>query len=458
VALRSLSPLDGRYATETAALGDHLSEWALIRRRIEVEVEWLITLAALPEIEELRDLTGAERDALRALVRDFGDSDAEAVKAFERETNHDVKAVEYFLRARLPEGLADVREFLHFALTSEDVNNLSHALMLKGAIEQVWRPAAAGMVALVEELARSTRSVPLLSRTHGQPATPTTFGKEMAVFVMRWRRQLEQVDRAAYLGKCNGAVGTYGAHSVAYPGVDWEAVARGFVEGLGLTWNPVTTQIEPHDWIAELFHALSRFNSVLIDFDRDVWSYISRGYVRQRVVAGEVGSSTMPHKVNPIDFEKSEANAGVSSALAGHMATTLAISRLQRDLSDSSLIRNAGSVVGYSLIALLATTKGLRKIDVDPDALAADLDDAWEVLAEAVQTVMRKHGVDDPYGQLKLITRGSRIREEDLRVFVESADLGDDDRRRLLSLRPETYTGLADRLVDHLGRPTDPGE
>jgi adenylosuccinate lyase len=451
VSLRSLSPLDGRYAGETAALGEHLSEWALIRRRIEVEVEWLIALAGMPEIAELRELTDGEREALRALVRDFDDRDAEAVKAFERETNHDVKAVEYLLRERLPESLSEAREFLHFALTSEDVNNLAHALMLKGAIEQVWRPAAEAVVALVEEVARSARGVPLLSRTHGQPATPTTFGKEMAVFVLRWRRQLEHVDRVDYLGKCSGATGTYGAHAVAYPDVDWEAVARGFVERLGLTWNPVTTQIEPHDWIAELFHALSRFNSVLVDFDRDVWSYISRGYVRQRVVPGEVGSSTMPHKVNPIDFEKSEANAGMSTAVALHMAATLAVSRLQRDLSDSSLIRNSGVVVGHSLIALLATAKGLRKIELAPDALEADLDDAWEVLAEAVQTLMRKHGAADPYGQLKQITRGNRIREEDLRAFVESVELDDEDRRRLLALTPRTYTGLAERLVDHLG-------
>jgi adenylosuccinate lyase len=450
VSLRSLSPLDGRYAGETAALGDHLSEWALIRRRVEVEVEWLITLAAMPEIPELRELTAEETEALRGLVRDFGDADAEAVKAFERETNHDVKAVEYLLRERLPESLAGVREFLHFALTSEDVNNLAHALMLRGAIEDVWRPAAADVVARVEELARSTRGVPLLSRTHGQPATPTTFGKEMAVFVLRWRRQLEHVDGVRYLGKCNGATGTYGAHALAYPGVEWEIVARRFVEGLGLTWNPVTTQIEPHDWIAELFHALSRFNSILVDFDRDVWSYISRGYVRQRVVAGEVGSSTMPHKVNPIDFEKSEANAGMSTAVAHHMATTLATSRLQRDLSDSSLIRNSGVVVGHSLIALLATAKGLRKIEVDAAALEADLDDAWEVLAEAVQTLMRKHGAADPYGQLKQITRGNRIREEDLRAFVESVELDDEDRRRLRALTPSAYTGLAERLVDHL--------
>jgi adenylosuccinate lyase len=450
VSLRSLSPLDGRYAGETAALGDHLSEWALIRRRVEVEVEWLITLAAMPEIAELRELSAEEVDALRALVRDFGDAEAEAVKAFERETNHDVKAVEYLLRERVPASLAGAREFLHFALTSEDVNNLAHALMLSGAIREVWRPAADEVVALVEELARSTRAIPLLSRTHGQPATPTTFGKEMAVFVLRWRRQLEHVDRVAYLGKCNGATGTYGAHVVAYPGVDWEAVARRFVEGLGLTWNPVTTQNEPQDWIAELFHALSRFNSVLVDFDRDVWSYISRGYLRQRVVAGEVGSSTMPHKVNPIDFEKSEANAGMSTAVAQHMATTLATSRLQRDLSDSSLIRNSGVVVGHSLIALLATAKGLRKVEVAAEALEADLDEAWEVLAEAVQTLMRKNGATDPYGQLKQITRGNRISEEDLRAFVESVELDDDDRRRLLELTPRAYTGLAERLVDHL--------
>ena len=436
MSLRAISPLDGRYARTVEALGAHVSEWALIRARVRVEVEWLLVLA--PELDA---------PPLRALVDDFSDEDAQAVKDIERRTNHDVKAVEYFLRARVPD---DVRELLHFGLTSEDVNNLSYALMLRDAVEQVWRPAAEELVGGVAALAESTRAVPLLSRTHGQAATPTTFGKEMAVFVARWRRQLEQLGRQEYRGKLNGAVGTYGALVVARPDVDWEARSREFVESLGLTWAPLTTQIEPHDWIAELFGLLARFNTIVVDFDRDVWAYISRGLVRQRPVAGEVGSSTMPHKVNPIDFENSEANAGVSSALALHMAQTLPVSRLQRDLSDSSLLRNSGVVVGHSLLALRSALRGLGKIEVDEPALAAELDDAWEVLAEAVQTVMRKRGGDDPYDQLKALTRGAGIDRDRLRAFVEQADLEEDDRRRLLALSPAQYTGLAERLVDWL--------
>jgi adenylosuccinate lyase len=436
VSLRSISPLDGRYARQVAELGDRVSEWALIRARVRVEVEWLLVLA--PELDAA---------PLRAVYEGFSDADAEAVKTIERRTNHDVKAVEYFLRDRVPE---DVRELVHFGLTSEDVNNLAYALMLRDAIADAWRPAAEELVAGVAALAESARAVPLLSRTHGQPATPTTFGKEMAVFVARWRRQLEQLDRQEYRGKLNGAVGTYGALVVARPEVDWEDVSRRFVESLGLTWAPLTTQIEPHDWIAELFHSLARFNAILVDFDRDVWAYISRGLVRQRPVEGEVGSSTMPHKVNPIDFENSEANAGVGSALALHMATTLPVSRLQRDLSDSSLLRNSGVVVGHSLLALRSALRGLGKIEVDEAALGAELEDAWEVLAEAVQTVMRKRGGEDPYDQLKALTRGARIDRDRLREFVAAADLDEADRERLLSLTPSQYTGLAERLVDRL--------
>jgi adenylosuccinate lyase len=430
VSLRAISPLDGRYARTVAELGSHLSEWALMRARVRVEVEWLRLLADEP---------------VDPVHEHFSDADAEAVKEIEKRTNHDVKAVEYFLRDRVP---AHLRELLHFGLTSEDVNNLSYALMLRDAIREVWRPAAEELVAGVAALAESTRAVPLLSRTHGQPATPTTFGKEMAVFVARWRRQLEQLARQEYRGKLNGAVGTYGALVVARPEVDWEARSRELVESLGLTWAPLTTQIEPHDWIAELFGLLARFNAILVDFDRDVWAYISRGLVKQRPVAGEVGSSTMPHKVNPIDFENSEANAGVSSALALHMAQTLPVSRLQRDLSDSSLLRNSGVVVGHSLLAVRSALRGLGKIEVNEPALAAELEDAWEVLAEAVQTVMRKRGGDDPYDQLKALTRGTGIDRDRLRAFVDQADLDEDDRRRLLSLSPAQYTGLAERLVD----------
>ena len=437
MSLRAISPLDGRYARQVAELADHVSEWALIRARVRVEVEWLFVVAAPRRVP---------KRALRAIYEDFGDAEAREIKKIERRTNHDVKAVEYFLRERVP---ANVRELVHFGLTIEDVNNLSYALMLREATA-VWRAAAEELVAGVEALAVDTRAVPLLSRTHGQPATPTTFGKEMAVFVARWRRQLEQLDRQEYRGKLNGAVGTYGALVVARPEVDWEDVSRRFVESLGLTWSPLTTQIEPHDWIAELFGLLARFNAILTDFDRDVWAYVSRGLVKQRPVAGEVGSSTMPHKVNPIDFENSEANAGVASALALHMAQTLPVSRLQRDLSDSSLLRNAGVVVGHSLLAVRSALRGLGKISVDEGALAAELEDAWEVLAEAVQTVMRKRGGDDPYDQLQALTRGAGIDRERLREFVAAADLDEDDRRRLLDLTPAAYTGLAERLVGHL--------
>ena len=433
MSLRAISPLDGRYARTVGELGSYVSEWALMRARVRVEVEWLLVLA--PQLDAA---------PLRALADGFSDEDAEAIKAIERRTNHDVKAVEYFLRDRVP---ADVRELLHFGLTSEDVNNLSYALMLRDAIAEVWRPAAGELVDGVAALAEATRAVPLLSRTHGQPATPTTFGKEMAVFAARWRRQLDQLSRQEYRGKLNGAVGTYGALVAARPDVEWEDVSRRFVESLGLTWAPLTTQIEPHDWIAELFGLLARFNAILVDFDRDLWSYISRGLVRQRPVAGEVGSSTMPHKVNPIDFENSEANAGVSSALGLHMAQALPVSRLQRDLSDSSLLRNGGVVVGHSLLAVRSALRGLGKIEVDDAALAAELDEAWEVLAEAVQTVMRKRGGDDPYDQLKALTRGAGIDRDRLRAFVASADIDEEDRERLLALSPAQYTGLAERLV-----------
>jgi adenylosuccinate lyase len=436
VGLREISPLDGRYAPKVAELRDHVSEWGLMRRRVQVEVEWLLVLA--PQLDPA---------PLRALYEQFSDEDAEAIKAIEARTNHDVKAVEYFLREKVD---PDVRELLHFGLTSEDVNNLSYALMLRDAVQGVWRPAAAELVERVGALARAARDVPLLSRTHGQPATPTTFGKELAVFALRWQRQLDQLARQEYRGKLNGAVGTYGALAVAHPERDWEDISLRFVESLGLTWSPLTTQIEPHDWIAELFHLMGRFNAILVDFDRDVWAYVSRGLVKQRVVAGEVGSSTMPHKVNPIDFENSEANAGLSTALGQHMASTLAVSRLQRDLSDSSLLRNSGTVVGHSLLAIRSTLRGLGKIEVDEGAMRLELEDAWEVLAEAVQTVMRKRGGEDPYDQLKGLTRGARIDREALRAFVEALDLDDEDRRRLLALTPDAYVGLAARLVDHL--------
>jgi adenylosuccinate lyase len=448
---RSVSALDGRYRDLTSELGDHVSEWALIKHRTRVEVEWLIRLSDLPEIAELRALSDDERSFLRDLVCCFDDEDARAVKRWEKITNHDVKAVEYYLRDRMASaGLEDVVEFVHFASTSEDVNNLAHGLMLKGAVAEAWRPAASALVDAVATIAFETRDTAILSQTHGQPASPSTFGKEMAVFVHRWRKQLAALDRIEYLGKSNGAVGTYGAHLIAYPTVDWEAVARAHVEALGLTWSPLTTQIESHDWIAELFHVIGRFNAILLDFDRDIWLYISRRCLRQRAIDGEVGSSTMPHKINPINFENSEANAGVSIALGNHMASTLTVSRLQRDLSDSSLMRNLGAVVGHSLIALKTARRGLSRVEVDETVCAEELAGRWELLGEAIQTILRKRGVPDPYEVLKSISRGRLLTRDALVEFLESADLDPADRRRLCELTPGAYTGMASELVEHI--------
>jgi len=370
------------------------------------------------------------------------------VKAIERTTNHDVKAVEYWIKQRLAgTSLADLSEWVHFGCTSEDINNLSHALMLQGGIRTVFVPAAVAMVDRVAALASEHVATPILSRTHGQPASPSTFGKELAVFVHRWHRVLGQIVAQEYLGKMNGAVGAYNAHAVAFPAVDWPLLAKRFVTGLGLTWNPVTTQIESHDAMAEVFHALVRFNNILLDFDRDVWGYVSLGYLRQRVVAGEVGSSTMPHKVNPIDFENSEANAGIANALLEHLASKLAISRWQRDLTDSSALRNMGAAVGHGYLAVSAATRGLGKVSVDEGALARDLDNNWEVLAEAVQTVMRAAGLENPYERLKELTRGTKLGPEGLRSFVTGLGLAPDETARLENLTPGRYTGLAERVA-----------
>ena len=446
--IRAITPLDGRYATQVSALGEHLSEWALIRRRVQVEVEWLVEMAGCAAIADMRALTGAEQALLRGLVTDFDDDAAMRVKGIERTTNHDVKAVEYYIRERLAgTSLEDVSEWVHFCCTSEDINNLSHALMLKGALEDEWLPQARALVNGVAALAGETADTPMLAYTHGQAASPTTLGKELAVFVYRWRRQMRQIESAEYLGKFNGAVGGYNAHAIAYPDADWQAISREFVERLGLTHNPLTTQIEPHDYIAEIFHALIRFNTVTLDFDRDMWSYISLGVFRQKAVEGEVGSSTMPHKVNPINFENSEANVGISSALLEHLSTKLPVSRLQRDLTDSSALRNLGPAIGHSLVGLKSAMRGLRQVAVDEGLLAAELDDAWEVLAEAVQTVMRKQGGEDAYELLKDFTRGQRITEADMRHFVKGLDLPSDDRERLMGLTPAGYTGIAEGLV-----------
>jgi len=448
MSLRSLSPLDGRYAAQTASLAPYFSEFALIRFRIQVEVEWLITLAARPEIDAVRPLTFAEMELLRKLVTRFDDEAAEVVKEIERTTNHDVKAVEYFIKRQLKgTSLEDVLEWVHFACTSEDINNLAHALMLQGGVGEVWLPRARGFVDKVSALAADWAPVPMLARTHGQTASPTTVGKELAVFVARWRRQLKQIEAQEYLGKLNGAVGNFNAHTSAFPDAPWPEIAREFVTSLGLTYNPLTTQIESHDYIAELFHALTRFNNIALDFARDIWSYVSLGYFKQRVVAGEVGSSTMPHKVNPIDFENAEANLGLANATLEHLAAKLAVSRLQRDLSDSSALRNLGVGVGHSLLALVALERGLGKLTLNEPALASDLDNAWEVLAEPIQTVMRKAGHANPYEQLKELTRGARMDAAKIQAFVTELDLPAEDKKRLLAMTPGSYVGLAAELA-----------
>jgi adenylosuccinate lyase len=449
--LKSISAVDGRYAASTAPLAEFLSEYALIKYRVLVEVRWLLALSESPAIPEVRAFTPSETAFLHSIAARFGEADAERVKAIEKTTNHDVKAVEYFVKERLEAtSLTDVREWVHFACTSEDINNLAYALMLKGGVETVLLPLAERAVSVVAQLAQSTAALPLLARTHGQTASPTTVGKEMAVFVYRWQRTLRQLRTQEYLGKINGAVGNFNAHIAAYPNAPWENIARQFVEGLGLVWNPLTTQIEPHDYLAECFHTVIRFNNITLDFDRDVWSYISMGYFKQRLVAGEVGSSTMPHKVNPIDFENSEANLGVANAILDHLAGKLPVSRLQRDLTDSSALRTIGTGIGHSLIAYNSLLRGLGKLTVNEAALVSDLDRAWEVLGEAVQTVMRKHGHANPYEQLKALTRGEAITAETIQRFVEGLDLPEDEKRRLRAMTPADYVGIAPSLLRHI--------
>jgi len=448
MSLRSLSPLDGRYETQTSPLCDYFSEWALIKFRVHVEIEWLLMLSQSEEIAEVRAFSTDEVRFLRQISESFDDESAARVKAIEKTTNHDVKAVEYFLKEKLAgTSLEDVSEWLHFACTSEDINNLSHALMLKGGIADVWLERALLVTNKTSELADIWMEVPMLARTHGQTASPTTVGKELAVFVYRWRRQLKQIQDQEYLGKINGAVGNFNAHLSAYPDANWPQISKDFVESLGLTHNPLTTQIESHDYIAELFGSLVRFNTIAIDLARDIWSYISLGYFKQKVIAGEVGSSTMPHKVNPIDFENAEANLGLSNAVLEHLSLKLPISRLQRDLTDSSALRNLGVGIGYSLLALVALNRGLNKLELNEAKLAADLDNAWEVLAEPIQTVMRKAGHQNPYEQLKALTRGASMNEETIRAFVEGLELPEADKARLLELTPSTYVGNAAQLA-----------
>ncbi len=444
--LTAVSPVDGRYGSKTASLRTIFSEYGLIRFRIQVEVRWLQALAANPAISEVGPFSDAAQETLNTIVSGFCLADAERVKAIEKTTNHDVKAIEYLLKEKVasqPE-LHQVNEFIHFACTSEDINNLCHALMLKEGRDQVIVPMQEKIVSAIRALAHRYADIPMLSRTHGQTASPTTMGKEMANVAYRLQRQLDQIKAVPLLGKINGAVGNYNAHLAAYPELDWEEFARCFVtEDLGLDWNPYTIQIEPHDYMAEFFHAVMRANTVLLDFCRDLWSYIAIGYFRQRTVAGEIGSSTMPHKVNPIDFENAEGNLGVANALLDHLAAKLPVSRWQRDLTDSTVLRTLGVGLAHSLVAYQSCLKGIGKLEVDTAALGADLDANWEVLAEPIQTVMRRHGIEQPYEQLKALTRGQRVDRETLRAFIADLAIPEEARQRLLALTPAGYTGNA---------------
>ena len=444
--LTAVSPVDGRYGSRTSALRPIFSEYGLIRNRVLVEVRWLQRLAAHPSITEVAPFSDTANAALNELAENFQLEHAERVKEFERTTNHDVKAVEYLLKEqaqKLPE-LAKVTEFIHFACTSEDINNLSHALMLREGRDDVLLPLMRKLAESLRALSVEFADVPMLSRTHGQPASPTTLGKEFANVVYRLERQIAQVAAIPLLGKMNGAVGNYNAHISAYPEIDWGANAREFIEGdLGLSFNPYTTQIEPHDYIAELFDAVARFNTILIDFDRDVWGYISLGYFKQKTVAGEIGSSTMPHKVNPIDFENSEGNLGIANAIFQHLASKLPISRWQRDLTDSTVLRNLGVGMAHSVIAYEASLKGIGKLELNAAKIAEDLDNCWEVLAEPVQTVMRRYGIENPYEKLKDLTRGKGISAQALQTFIETLDLPEEAKVQLRALTPANYIGSA---------------
>ena len=452
--LLALSPLDGRYAKSVAALRPVFSEYGLMKARVRVELEWLKALAAAPQIGEVAPFSAATLAEIDQVIADFSPEDAAAVKAIEATTNHDVKAIEYWLKNRFAANreIAAVSEYIHFACTSEDINNLSHALMLQEARETVILPKLAEIIEKLTGMAHDLATVPMMSRTHGQPATPTTLGKETANIVYRLQRQFKNLQAQEFLGKINGAVGNYNAHMVAYPDVDWETHCRNFVEiSLGLTFNPYTIQIEPHDYMAEFFQTLSRINTILIDFNRDVWGYISLGYFKQKVKAGEVGSSTMPHKVNPIDFENSEGNLGMANAVLGFLAEKLPVSRWQRDLTDSTVLRNMGVGVGYAVLGFAAHLRGLNKLEPNPAALAADLDATWELLAEPIQTVMRRHGVANPYEKLKDLTRGKGgITPEVLKVFIESLEIPAEAKSQLLALTPALYIGKAEELAKRI--------
>ena len=445
--LTAISPIDGRYASKCEELKEIFSEYGLIKRRVLVECVWLEALCDAKEIAECKALSASERKALRAIAAEFSVEDAARVKEIERTTNHDVKAVEYFLKEKVAGTSLEKRaEFIHFACTSEDINNMSHALMLRDG-KACLRAAMDEMTAKIAAYAKEWAKVPMLAHTHGQPASPTTVGKELAVVSARLKRQAGEIDRLVMPAKMNGAVGNFNAHLSAYPKVDWEKLSRKVIESLGLRQNRLTTQIESHDGIAELFDAICRWNSVLTDFDRDVWMYISMGYFKQKTIKGEIGSSTMPHKVNPIDFENSEGNLGLANAVMGFMSSKLPISRMQRDLTDSTTLRNMGVGFGYTLIAIRSTIKGLGKLELNAERLAEDLDRNWEVLAEPIQTVMRKVGMDRPYERLKELTRGRRVNAEIMRDFVEALPLPAEDKTRLKKMTPATYTGIAAKLA-----------
>ncbi len=448
--LMALSPLDGRYADKVSDLQEVFSEFGLIRCRVEVEIVWLQALCAEPNIKEVRVLAEAENELLAEVLNNFNVDEAQKVKDIEKTTNHDVKAIEYYLKEKIAgTSIADLSEFIHFGCTSEDINNLSHALMLKDGLEVLTSVQGELMVQL-NDMAVEYRDISMLARTHGQTASPTTVGKELAVFVLRFQKQLQSIEACILEGKMNGAVGNYNAHLSAYPDVDWSELSRGVVEDrLGLTQNILTTQIEPHDYMAELFDAIARWNNILVDLDRDIWSYISRGYFGQKTIKGEIGSSTMPHKVNPIDFENSEGNLGLANALLHHLSAKLPISRLQRDLTDSTVLRNMGVAFGYSLLAYKSTLKGLSKVKVNKDIISTDLDSAWEVMAEPIQTVMRKAGIANPYEKLKDLTRGTVVSSETIKDFVETLDIPADDKQRLLDMSPATYIGMAGELVNN---------
>ncbi len=447
-ALNALTPLDGRYASKTSPLAPVFSEFGLIRARVQVEIEWLAALCAEPGIPEARALTAAEVAQLRAIGSQFSEADGLRVKAIEATTNHDVKAVEYFLKEKLAgTTLEPLSEFLHFACTSEDINNVSHALQLCDGLA-ILTEEQTRIIGHLRQMAREFADVPMLARTHGQTASPTTVGKELAVFANRLQRQSERLADIRLTAKLNGAVGNFNAHLAAYPDVDWEAFSARIIEGhFGMQQNRYTTQIEPHDTMAELFHALIRWNTVLLDLDRDIWTYISMGYFGQKTVKGEIGSSTMPHKVNPIDFENSEGNLGLANALFGHLAEKLPVSRLQRDLTDSTTLRNMGCAFGYSLIAYQSTLKGLGKLKLNANRLSDDLDHAWEVLAEPIQTVMRKNGIANPYEKLKELTRGQAVTRESLQAFIQGLALDPEDKQRLLAMTPGSYIGMAAKLA-----------